>query len=236
MNRTLVILAFCGLTAGLAAQQQPVGVQVLMTEPLQDGYLQETLIRLNIGPGLVAPAHTHMGAVFAYIAEGNIENQVDPDPVKTYHPGDFFYEPPMHVHRMLKNLSNTDGAKLVVFQMGDTGNAAAAVKPLIQEPLEKKDNLVATMLVLNVAPGGVSTAHKHPGPVIGYILEGAIENQVDPEPPKTYHAGDYFYEPPLHVHRLLRNLSQSAPAKVLVFQIGEKGAPGVLSVDASEKH
>ncbi|HEX5226263.1 MAG TPA: cupin domain-containing protein [Bryobacteraceae bacterium] len=236
MIRTLVVLLVCGLSAELQAQQQPVGVRVLMTQALDDGYKQESLIQLNIGPALVAPAHMHMGAVFAYIAEGNIENQVDPDPVKTYHPGDFFWEPPMHVHRMLKNLSTTEGAKIVVFQMGDTGKANAAVKTLIQEPLEKSNNLEATMLILDVAPGGVSTAHKHPGPVIGYILQGAIENQVDPDPPKTYHVGDYFYEPPLHVHRVLRNLSKTDPAKVLVFQIGEKGAPGVLSADTSEKH
>lgn len=227
----LTVLLSAGAGVELRAQSQPIGVQVLMTEPLQDGYMQESLIRLNVGPGLVAPPHTHMGAVFAYIESGEIENQVDPDPAKTYHAGDFFYEPPMHVHRMLKNLSTTDTAHIVVFQMGDTGKAAAAIKPLIQEPMEQTSNLEARMLILNVAPGGVSTAHKHPGPVIGYILEGTIENQVEPEAPKMYHAGEYFYEPPLHVHRVFRNLSTTEPAKVLVFQIGEKGSPGAIGVN-----
>jgi len=79
------------------------------------------------------------------------------------------------------------------------------------------------MVLLTVPPGGTSRPHRHTGPVFAYVLEGSIQNQVDPEPLKTYHAGDIFYEPTLHVHRALNNLSKTKPAKILVFEIGEKG-------------
>ena len=79
------------------------------------------------------------------------------------------------------------------------------------------------MVLLTVAPGGTSHPHRHTGPVFAYVLEGSIQNQVDPEPLKTYHAGDIFYEPTMHVHRALNNLSKTKPAKILVFEIGEKG-------------
>jgi quercetin dioxygenase-like cupin family protein len=69
----------------------------------------------------------------------------------------------------------------------------------------------------------VSPPHRHTGPVFAYILEGRIENQVDPDAPKTYNAGDFFYEPAMHVHRVLRNLSRTKPAKLLIFEVGEKG-------------
>ncbi len=82
-----------------------------------------------------------------------------------------------------------------------------------------------TVITLTVAPGSVSPPHRHIGPVFAYILEGSIENQVDPESPKTYHAGDCFYEPAMHVHRMLRNLSSSKPAKLLIFEVGQKGKP-----------
>jgi len=36
-----------------------------------------------------------------------------------------------------------------------------------------------------------------------------------PDLPKIYNAGDFFYEAPMQVHRLLRNLSQTEPAKLL---------------------
>lgn len=106
-----------------------------------------------------------------------------------------------------------------------------AVKTLLKEPVGNIPNPEATMLTLTILPGTVSAPHKHPGPVFAYILEGEIENQVDPDPPKTYRAGDYFYEPAMHVHRILRNLSKTETAKVLVFQIGEKGKPGAMSAE-----
>jgi quercetin dioxygenase-like cupin family protein len=79
------------------------------------------------------------------------------------------------------------------------------------------------LVLLSIEPGGTSKPHRHTGPVFAYVLEGAIQNQVDPEPLKTYHAGEIFYEPTMHVHRALTNLSKTKAAKVLVFEIGEKG-------------
>lgn len=105
-----------------------------------------------------------------------------------------------------------------------SGNSVG-VNDLISEPLGEMQNPEVTMLTLSLAPGSTSHAHRHIGPVFAYILEGSIENQVDPDPPKTYHPGDFFYEPPMHVHRLMRNLSATETAKILVVQVGEKGKP-----------
>lgn len=103
------------------------------------------------------------------------------------------------------------------------------VKDLLSEPLAAMRDPEVTMLTLTLAPGSTSHPHKHIGPVLAYILEGSIENQVDPEPAKTYHPGDFFYEPPMHVHRQFKNLSATEPAKVLVVQVGEKGKEFTLS-------
>jgi quercetin dioxygenase-like cupin family protein len=104
-----------------------------------------------------------------------------------------------------------------------TNMSSVAVKTLMQEPLADIPNAEVTVITLTVAPGAVSPPHEHTGPVFAYLLEGEIENQVDPNPPQKYTPGEYFYEPPLHVHRSLRNLSGTEPAKLLIFQIGEKG-------------
>lgn len=110
-----------------------------------------------------------------------------------------------------------------------SGSAHAAPSPgiqtLLQEPLEAMANPEVRMITLTVAPGSTGRPHKHVGPVFAYILEGDIVNQVDPGPPKTYHAGDYFYEPALHVHRQLHNLSATTPARLLIVEIGPKGVP-----------
>jgi quercetin dioxygenase-like cupin family protein len=101
--------------------------------------------------------------------------------------------------------------------------ASVAVETLMQEPLAEMTNPEVTMITLTVAPGATSSPHKHAGPVFAYLLEGEIENQVDPNPPQRYKAGEYFYEPPMHVHRSLRNLSSTKAAKLLIFEVGEKG-------------
>jgi quercetin dioxygenase-like cupin family protein len=72
-------------------------------------------------------------------------------------------------------------------------------------------------------PSEPGTGHTHAGPVFGYILQGAIENLVEPDPPVISRAGEVFYETPMHVHRYLRNVSKTEPAKVLIFQAGDTG-------------
>ena len=110
-----------------------------------------------------------------------------------------------------------------------TSGSSIGVNDLIREPLAQMPDPEVTMLTLTLAPGSNSHPHHHTGPVFAYILEGSIENQVDPGEPKTYHAGDFFYEPPMHVHRQMKNLSTTETAKVLVVQIGEKGKPFTIA-------
>lgn len=103
------------------------------------------------------------------------------------------------------------------------GADSIGVKRLFEQAVPDIEGKEVRLVMLTIEPSGTSHAHRHTGPVFAYVLQGAIQNQVDPEPLKTYHAGDIFYEPTMHVHRALTNLSNTQPAKVLVFEIGEKG-------------
>jgi quercetin dioxygenase-like cupin family protein len=100
---------------------------------------------------------------------------------------------------------------------------SGGVQTLMQEPLAEMPNSEVRVITLTVPPGAPSPPHRHIGPVFAYLLEGEIENQVDPNPPRKYKAGEFFYEPPMHVHRMLRNLSDTTAAKLLIFEVGEKG-------------
>ncbi|HKW88860.1 MAG TPA: cupin domain-containing protein [Candidatus Acidoferrales bacterium] len=124
-------------------------------------------------------------------------------------------------------IAGTARAEWPVLEAQDAAGAQASepirVDRLMSEPLAAMQDPEVRMLTLTIAPGATSQAHRHTGPVFAYILEGTIENQVDPEPVKTYKAGDYFYEPPMHVHRQLKNLSATQAAKILIAEVGEKG-------------
>ena len=106
---------------------------------------------------------------------------------------------------------------------GTAGNPS--VHSLMKEPLAPVPNPIVNVITLEVAPGSTSAPHEHTGPVFAYILEGEIENQVAPNAPKRYGPGDYFYEPPMHEHKMLKNLSQTKPAKLLIFEVEQKGRP-----------
>jgi quercetin dioxygenase-like cupin family protein len=194
-----------------------------------------SLFILNLSPGLTVPTHSHTGAVFAYVLQGDIENQVEPEQPKVYHPGGLFHERPMQVHRLLRNLSQTEPAKILIFQ--NTGTLPASVKPLIQEPLANITDQQVSVISLVAAPAAADSgaappgAHQHPGPVFAYVLKGEVESQIDPDPPKIYRAGDAFYEPPMHAHRLFRNLSKTEPAELIIFEVNKKGQPLVMGVN-----
>ena len=106
---------------------------------------------------------------------------------------------------------------------GKKGGDSIGVKRLFEQAVPDIGGKEVRLVLLTVEPGGASQPHRHTGPVFAYVLEGTVQNQVDPEPLKTYHAGDIFFEPTMHVHRALTNLSKTTAAKILVFEIGEKG-------------
>lgn len=101
-------------------------------------------------------------------------------------------------------------------------NPISAVS-LLREPLDQSSNLEIVLLRVTLTPHAQSEPHRHSGPVIVYLLEGSVENQVEPGLLKTYTQGEFFYEPTMHVHRTFRNPSATQRATLLLFQVGETG-------------
>jgi quercetin dioxygenase-like cupin family protein len=85
--------------------------------------------------------------------------------------------------------------------------------------------LKATVVEVTYAPGGSSTPHSHPCPVIVYVVEGALREQVKGEPEAVYQAGDSFYEPPNGVHQVSANASQTEPVRFLAYFVCDHETP-----------
>jgi quercetin dioxygenase-like cupin family protein len=85
----------------------------------------------------------------------------------------------------------------------------------------------AVLLQLTPAPQGSRAAgpgHRHPGPVVGYVVEGPLlfgTNHVD----QTVPTGGTFFEPTGALHTTFASARPDVPARVLVFMIVPKGAP-----------
>ena len=95
---------------------------------------------------------------------------------------------------------------------------AEAVKVLsvrdVKEKLDGKE-AKATVVEVTLGPGQAGEPHRHPGPVIGYVLEGEYEWAIDDQPAKTLKAGDTFYEPTGCLHRVSKNPAAKGKARVI---------------------
>ncbi len=80
-----------------------------------------------------------------------------------------------------------------------------------------------TAVEVNYAPGAGSTAHRHPGITLAYVLEGEIVSQVGDGPEKTYKTGEMFMETPNELHGVSKNASATKPARLLAMLLAEKG-------------
>lgn len=103
----------------------------------------------------------------------------------------------------------------------------AAVKVVTAQALPslRGTTLKATVLEVSYPPGGSSSAHRHPCPVIGYILEGRYRTQVEGSPITVYQKGETFYEPPNGVHQVSANASDTEPVRFLAYFLCDSNAP-----------
>jgi quercetin dioxygenase-like cupin family protein len=101
----------------------------------------------------------------------------------------------------------------------------ATVTPLFSKDLADAAGKELAMIRVEYAPGASDPMHAHHAQALVYVVEGSIEMQVKGGAPVTLGPGDTFYEGPDDVHVIGRNLSQTAPARFVVFLVKEKGAP-----------
>lgn len=122
---------FAGVTASqdLRAQErhqkmpQEETAIALLTTPLAGIEGKEVhLLHISAPPGFVTPKHTHPGQLFIYVVAGAVTIEADGMAPIKLGPGEAVQEP-SGVAMVGKNLSATQSAELIVFQIGDTGQS-----------------------------------------------------------------------------------------------------------------
>lgn len=133
----LRLIGLCGLSVlavvllgGCAAQNSAPSaagsmhsiVKPILTQALPEKPGTEArMLTVEYPPGVVSPPHRHPGMVFVYVLEGAVECALDDGPVVRYEKGQAWYERPNQLHRVAKNGSQTEPAKLVVFFLTEPG-------------------------------------------------------------------------------------------------------------------
>ena len=106
-----------------------------------------------------------------------------------------------------------------ILQSGATVAGVAIAYP-------KTDSAEVTALRVEVGPGGETGRHMHPFPTFVYVLEGAINVEMEGGAARSYKAGDSFLEVVNTWHNGRNN--GAAPAKLLVVFVGVHGKPGLV--------
>jgi quercetin dioxygenase-like cupin family protein len=79
---------------------------------------------------------------------------------------------------------------------------------------------------VDFAPAATAPKHSHPGEEVVYVIEGALEYQLEGKPPVTLKAGEVLFIPAGAVHAV-KNLGSGNSAELATY-IVEKGKPLVV--------
>ncbi|HEX3098205.1 MAG TPA: cupin domain-containing protein [Usitatibacter sp.] len=109
--------------------------------------------------------------------------------------------------------------------------ACAAAVALAQAPAIKRTILQrgdvgadreAVLGVAEIAAGGSTGRHSHPGIETGYVLEGTTVLTIDGEAPRTLKAGESYFIPAGRIHDAK---AEGGTARVIATYVVEKGKP-----------
>ena len=109
-------------------------------------------------------------------------------------------------------------------------DAAPSSKPLAQRdaPPINLEGWQMTASEVSYPPGEASGKHRHPGFVIGYVLEGQYRFAVNDQAPVVLGPGQMFFESfdaPGQVHAVSGNASTTQTTKILAIVFTKKGDP-----------
>jgi quercetin dioxygenase-like cupin family protein len=101
--------------------------QEIPGEPLRD----LSLVEVTYPPGIRSPPHLHANGVMAFVVSGTITSKVGDGPEQTFHAGDAWWEAPGAIHRVSRNASSTEPARLLAIYVARRGaSAAELMKPI----------------------------------------------------------------------------------------------------------
>lgn len=112
--------------------------------------------------------------------------------------------------------------------------AAPSGRAIVQKDCPKinLDGWVMTASEVSYPTGESSAKHRHPGFVIGYVLEGQYRFAVNGEAEKVLKPGEMFFEsfegsPDVHA---VSGATSAGPAKILAIVFTKKGDPTTIPV------
>jgi len=118
----------------------------------------------------------------------------------------------------------SDDNKGFIYRVAAAGAAraprpGASARPVVTQALPALDGRTLSVQLTEVSypPRGMSAPHRHPCPVLGYVIEGALRFQVTGQPERVVRAGESFFETLGDEHAVSANASDTAPVRFLAY-------------------
>jgi quercetin dioxygenase-like cupin family protein len=249
-RRTFLALALALVPSGLitlSAQAQSAAPAAAaprelarhsLTGPLADFDALLIELRPPVGEGR---EHRHSGPVLGYVLEGKVRFAVNHEPARIVGVRETFFEETGALHSTFGSVEGAP-ARLIVFMVvpKKTNGAATALIPAssaqaqsaaLREGEVARHTLTGPLaafdvLLLELNPRvGDGRAHRHSGPVLGYVLDGKLRFAVNNEPARIVGVGETFFEETGALHSTHGSV-EGSPARALVFMVVPKGSNG----------
>jgi quercetin dioxygenase-like cupin family protein len=90
-----------------------------------------SLVEVTYPPGTGSPPHLHANGVMAFVVSGTVVSKVGDGPEQIFHAGDAWWEPPGAIHRVSRNASSTEPARLLAIYVAPRGaTTTELMKPI----------------------------------------------------------------------------------------------------------
>ena len=106
--------------------------------------------------------------------------------------------------------------------------ARNGAKELARHVLTGPQEGMEAILVEVTAMSEASTVHRHPGFVLGYVLDGELKFAINGGTPEAVKTGGTFFEPHGALHTTGASAKPDQPVRFLAFIVAPKGSPVVL--------
>ena len=83
----------------------------------------------------------------------------------------------------------------------------------------------AVLVELNFQPGVSVPEHRHPGPILGYVVEGQMRTAINHQSDQVVPAGGTFFEPHGDLHTSFSSANPDAPVRAVAFLVVPSGSP-----------
>jgi len=82
----------------------------------------------------------------------------------------------------------------------------------------------AVLVELNFQPGVKTPEHRHPGAILGYVLDGQMRTAINHEPDQIVPAGGTFFEPHGALHTAFTSANPDEPVRAVAFLVVPNGS------------